>query len=313
MSVSVPKPKARDRRFPTLIASAFLFVHFVSSGVFAELADGLVVDSAAAELWERYQKESPLVAEEIASVTVRLRYRIGGTRSVTRKTQADPDATESDGMFSSLTLREGFMKRAGPRAGGQGIESIMAMNESYAFRISKSPQRGEYAISWLEPLDSWGLVPSGVSAQRAEALAEALGYWYLYGIPFYELATSDSCRVTEVSTESKENRTYLRVDFETQRKGREPSTNYALLDPERGWAPVETKSLYQVNTEHPEWKAEYAATVEFGESVDGLPIAKQKTETWTSKNWMSDHSGPDIVQQRITTVEVLGADDISPE
>lgn len=281
----------------------------VAGGLFSFAGELAATPSAAAsELWDRYQEEAPRIAARLEQATLRLKYRTG-TQSSRSANAGGPAAAQDGAPSSELTLRPGFMKKIGldPR----GIETVMSLNDAYAFEITKSPQRDQYAIRWLEPRGGWLAVGSVIDTQRGEALAEGFGYWYLYGIPFFELAANESCRVTAVATELKEERKYLRVEFEKFREGRTPSTNYALLDPEQGWAPVETGSTYAVNKDHPEWKAEYVASIEFGEPIDGLPISKQKTESWTSKDWL--RNGPDIIQTRVTTVEVMETEDISPD
>ncbi len=154
-------------------------------------------------------------------------------------------------------------------------------------------------------------ITDAIELQRAEALAGPFPFLYVKGGLFYELASSDATRVTAVSAERREDIELLRIDFETQREGWAPEENSVLLDPGNGWAPVEIRSVYPVDTLHSDWKAEYVALLEFGESVGGMPIATKQTATATAKNWGSEDPDSEIVHQKITTVEVLVTDDIS--
>ncbi|MGE4002612.1 MAG: hypothetical protein AB7I48_20620 [Planctomycetaceae bacterium] len=234
--------------------------------------------------------------------------------TVTQQHSATPQGIDSVSASpratpSVLTLTPGFMKKTGLDT--RRLDSVMALNDAYAFEITKNPQSDQYAIRWLERLGGWSMVQRVVETQRANALAEALGYWYLFGVPFFELATNTSCRVTVVSAETNANREFLRVEFQTEREGWTPSQCFALLDPEQGFVPVESGGVYQVNRDHPEWTGEYVASIELGEPIEGLPIVKRKTENWKSKDWLRD--GPEIVQTRTTTIEVLPVADVSPE
>ncbi len=257
----------------------------------------------ADEFWNRYTLEAP----EIAGILKSVRLRLESRREFTHTISGDVLSTSEWAFF------QGFQKHRSVDRGG--IEKVIARNDGYAFAISKAGERTQYAINWLEPIGGGSLVTTMIEENTAEALAEVLVYWYVFGIPFYELATSDSCKLTGITTQNVNGREYLKVEFEmSPGEGSAPSSNYALLDGQNNWVPIEVGSRYSVHKSHPDWTVEYNAKIEYGDPANGLPIGIRKDETWTPTDWTSER--PDdstITQEIVTTVSVLDASSLAAE
>lgn len=188
---------------------------------------------------------------------------------------------------------------------GKGFEFVMAKNARYAFLIERLPSVNRYSLQFVSQLGADQESDERVKMEALEARATPLCAWYVMSDSVSQLVESPSFKIKKVATVSSEGRELVRVDFEhlvddpTRAKSENRLDAYLVCDPAHAWALKEYRfTVVSGGTIH-------VVINEFGDMVDGFPIARKMTQLVTQTDKIS-------TSRMVVTLEAVD-NDVSEE
>lgn len=189
---------------------------------------------------------------------------------------------------------------------GTNIENVLGMNDRYAFHVQRGNAVKQYSLAFLEPLGGGPLEDDLIRQECRSARVLPLCTWIVAGLTVAELVQSPHFQITRLSSvppTQPDGPELVRIAFDhlvddRSRKRREwMSDGYMVCDPSKSWALTE----YCVTLED---GSVYHVTLEFGELIDGFPIAERMTRVITAENIST--------RQAVATFELI-SDDVPTE
>lgn len=220
-----------------------------------------------------------------------------------RKTRKEPYEPRTQ-EFDFAVNGESTLQKTGPD--GTKIENVLGMNDRYAFHVQRGNAVKQYSLAFLEPLGSAPLEDDLIRQECRSARVLPLCTWIVAGLTVSELVQSPYFRITRLSSVppiQSDGAELVRIEFDhlvddQSRKRREwMSDGYMVCDPSKSWALTE----YCVTLED---GSVYHVTLEFGELIDGFPIAERMTRVITAENIST--------RQAVATFELI-SDDVPVE
>ncbi len=187
-----------------------------------------------------------------------------------------------------------------------GVESVLGMNDRYAFHIQRASAIQQYSLAFLEPLGGNRLEDQRTRQACHDARVLPLCTWFVASLTVADLVKSPYFEIMKLSTVPRDpsnGQELVRIEFDhlfddpSTRSMEWMSEAYMICDPSKSWALTE----YCVTLED---SSTYHATLEFGELVDGFPVPKKMTRVITAEDVST--------RQAVATFELI-SDDVSKE
>lgn len=187
-----------------------------------------------------------------------------------------------------------------------GNKFYKVRNGRYAFAIERSPVGERTSLQFVEQLGADPSVDAKIAEIETLVRASALGTVYFMSIPLSRLVASELVNIKKVYAIQLGSRELVRVEWDgvIHDANHQPDTTYSdcflICDPSGEWALTEYggTSYTHVNNS----KGSFHVTLEFGDSVDGIPVAK-KVEWKTS--YLDD---PGTSRLSVFTTEITSHD-----
>jgi hypothetical protein len=157
-------------------------------------------------------------------------------------------------------------------------ESVMAKNDTYAFRVERRGDIGQYSLTFVEQLSADSAADARIEEADVGCRLVPLGSWYIFGHPLSYFVDSPGLKIKRVSAVQSNGEELVRVDFDhlvddTSRSLEQLSDAFVVCNPAKGWALTE----YGATVGQANRRAKYHATIELGDLVDGFAIPSKLT------------------------------------
>lgn len=217
------------------------------------------------------------------------------TKEALVKAKADPNAIQSESF--ECAIRGPFGSESGVRR--EGIRYVVAKNGTYAFRLERSTTLSKPTLRFVEQLGADPSVDQQIEQADTESRVVILGQWYVNDTPLRRLVESSNFKIHKISSLQKDGSDLVRVDFEhltndPKRKTENITNGYLICDASRHWLLREYSTLRGY--------AIHQVTIDFGPSVQDVPIPKTITRTISYKN------DPETIRNIVFTIDVLAND-----
>lgn len=253
------------------------------------------------DLRDRFVKGVAQAAENLERLSYRAKFQYVGRFEGTGVDK------KADIRHSEVAIRGSWILGTRVKA---GLVQTKVRNDDYAFVVSRQSGSERASLEFVEQLGIDPKVDAQVAALEQEPVCFALGGFYLWGEPLFQLVESGSLSIKRVSAVASEDKELVRVEFECHvddSKGRpefEVAEGFLVCDPAREWVLTEYGGT---NHYCPNKSTSLLhAVVECGEEIGGIPIATKTKRTISSQD--SDYRGESVVTAEIISRDVPKAE-----
>jgi hypothetical protein len=195
-----------------------------------------------------------------------------------------------------------------------GVEVIKCRNRSYAFAIKRPSSGGQPTLDFLEPIGISPAIDARIATIENQVRGMALGGLHLWGEPLAKLLQSSDFLLKRVyHVPGEPGSRLVRVDFEyTAYDSSNSASNisytdgYLLCDPSHDWTLVEYGATCHVDRNNS--TVRQMLILEYGETIDGIPIAVKTANTVTL---LGDNAGSTM--EDLYLVEITQRDQVPEE
>lgn len=205
---------------------------------------------------------------------VRTGRRNGKSREVVLE---GPVTTTSRGALHG----EWILRETVPSGASAEERTLEAVNGDYAFQLFRTGESGPWTITFLERLGDDPQVDASIDDRSHRTRMAILGTWTVANHPLTELVGSPDFEIRDATVVTGEDGTQrVRIEYDhptadPDRKLLNLTDAWLLCDPAHHWALCEHGGTT--------WAGErYRTVVEWGDLVDGFPLARSLRTTVTS-------------------------------
>lgn len=248
------------------------------------------------ELRERFLKGVAQAAEKLEHLSYRAKFQYVG------RDEGKDAGSETDTRNSEVAIRGSCILKTRVKAGT--VESRVR-NDDYAFALSKPSDGGRISLEFVERLGVNPKLDAQIAAMEEEPRRFALGGFCLWEDPLFRLVENGSLSIKRVCGVTSEGKDLVRVEFEclvddpTRRRKFQITEGVLVCDPAREWALTEYGGTCHRFTN--KTTSLLHAVVEYGEVIDGIPIATKTTRTMKLQD-------SDFRTKSVLTAEIISRD-----
>jgi len=216
------------------------------------------------------------------------------------------DPMEVDIVEFECAIRGQLVLQMGRTGPIEDLESVRARNHAYVFSIQRALNSQRNALQFVERMGADPFVDAQIVEIESTVRGAAFAGYYLWSMALLDLIQNEAFRMTRVSGVESATGPLVRVEFEYPRTkaNNEPdmtfSDGYLVVDPSREWALQEYGAAVYAHISNS--RSVVRVTLEYGDSVDGVPIATKLERTTTFPD------DPGTTMEGLMTVAVVSKD-----